>query len=347
MSTKTIELKKDKIYLKLRQSIINGKLPAGKKLPNETDFARNLKVGRITLRASLDRLEYEGYIKRIHGKGTFVSPENVKPEKIPTILVISGASTSSFENPQNYIVPEIIRFAESKELETLVTSDSTLLMFSSDDIKNYVKKNNVIGIIAVMNHFHGNEPILSKLRCSGVPVVMPHCLKNDPENTGFAGISIDERDGWKTAIEYLAERGYKNIGLIGLAGRHMFRNFSKQECLELLENNGIEPIESLLVQVNFDRELIKNTVRNMFAGEKTPTAILCYSDFCAIYVYEALKEMKLKIPKNVAVMGTCGYPDAVLLSPPAVYCRLRVRRIRGNGSGNAATAGKMVFKWKR
>ena len=59
-----VELKKDRIYQKLKQAIISSKLPAGKKLPRETDFAKTLKVGRITLRSSLDRLEYEGYIKQ-------------------------------------------------------------------------------------------------------------------------------------------------------------------------------------------------------------------------------------------------------------------------------------------
>ena len=54
----------------------------------------------------------------------------------------------------------------------------------------------------------------------------------------------------------------------------------------------------------------------MFDGDIKPSAILCYSDFAAIYVYDALKEMGLKIPEDVAVMGTCGYPDARLLSPP-------------------------------
>jgi len=310
----TVELKKDKIYNQLKQAIISSKLPAGKKLPRETDFAKSLAVGRITLRSSLDRLEHEGYIKRVHGKGTFVSPENIKPAQTASIMVVR-ADDSGFESPHNYIVPEVVRLAENKDFKTLSTTDAALLMFSSADIKSYVKDNNVIGIIAVTNGFIGDEPILNKFRNAGVPVVITHCSIKDTEVTGFTGIAINEKEGWEAAISYLAECGHQNICMLGY-GNHKFRGFNKQECIKLLEKHKVTPVESWLKVVEFDKDFIKNTIREMFSADEKPTAILCYSDFSAIYVYDALKEMKLRIPEDVAVMGTCGYPDAGLLTPP-------------------------------
>lgn len=310
----TVELKKDKIYNQLKQAIISSKLPAGRKLPRETDFAKSLAVGRITLRSSLDRLEHEGYIKRVHGKGTFVSPENVKSAKTPSIMVVRG-DEGGFEDPHNYIVPEVVRIAESKGFKTLSTTDAALLMFSSADIKNYVKDNNVIGIIAVTNGFIGDEPILNKFRSAGIPVIITHCSLKDTEVTGFTGIAINEKEGWEAAISYLTECGHKNISMLGHGG-HQFRGFSKQECMELLKKYKANSVESWIKVVEFDKEFVKNTIKKMFDSDKKPTAILCYSDFSAIYVYEALKEMNLRIPEDVAVMGTCGYPDAELLTPP-------------------------------
>ena len=309
-----VELKKDRIYNQLKQAIISSKLPAGRKLPRETDFAKSLKVGRITLRSSLDRLEHEGYIKRVHGKGTFVSPENVKPAKTQSVLVVRGAD-GGFEAPHNYIVPEIVRLEESKGCKTLSTTDTALLMFSSAEIKKYVKDNNVAGIVAVMNGFRGDEPIVKKFRNAGVPVVITHCSPEDIEVTGFNGIVINEQDGWETAIAYLTECGHKNIVMLG-HGSHKFRGFDKMGCIELLEKHGATPVKEWLKIVEFDKDEIKNTVKEMFKSDKKPTAILCYSDFSAIYVYEAIKEMNLRIPEDVSVMGICGYPDAELLSPP-------------------------------
>jgi DNA-binding LacI/PurR family transcriptional regulator len=310
----TVELKKDKIYNQLKQAIISSKLPAGRKLPRETDFAKSLHVGRITLRSSLDRLEHEGYIKRVHGKGTFVSPENIKSIKSPSIMVVRG-DDGGFEAPHNYIVPEIVRLAESKDYKTLTTTDTALLMFSSEDIKNYVKENNVIGIIAVMNGFRGNEPIIDEFRYAEVPVVITHCGPNDSEITGFNGIAINEKEGWEAAIEYLTECGHKNIAMLGY-GNHKFRGFNEQECMQLLKKYNATPVKSWIKIVKFDKDSVKNTVKEMFNSKEKPSAILCYSDFSAIYVYEALTEMNLRIPEDVAVMGTCGYQDAKLLTPP-------------------------------
>lgn len=307
-------LKKDKVYNKLKQAIINAELTPGKKLPREIDLAKTLKVGRITLRSSLDRLEHEGYVKRVHGKGTFVTPDNIN-SAAKTIMVLNG-SESGFESPHNYIVPEVVRIAESKDFKTFVTTSTALMMFSSVDIKNFVKENSVIGIIAVMNHFHGDEAILDKFRKAGVPTIITHAGLEDSEVTGFASIAINEKEGWETAIAYLAECGHKYIGMLGGPTDNRFRGYNEQECMTLLDKHGADPVESIIIRVEFDREQIKNAVRSMFEGDKKPTAILCFSDFYAIYVYEVLKEMGLKIPEDVAVMGTCGYPDARLLSPP-------------------------------
>ena len=310
-------LKKDLVYHRLRDDIRSGKLSSFERLPSEPSLAKEFKVSRVTLRSSFDRLEYEGYIKRVHGKGTFVSPENEKPAQTPAIMVVRGID-SGFEAPHNYIVPEIIRLAEIRHCTTLSITDVALNMFSSTDIKNYVKENNVIGIVAVMNGFIGNEPVIERIRGAEVPVVITHCSSKDIEITGFTGICIDEKEGWEAAIAYLAEEcGHKNISLLGYApANHRFRGFSKQECIELLKKHGATPVESLIATVKFDKEDIKNTVHEMFRGDIKPSVILCYSDFATIYVYEALKEMNLRIPEDIAVMGTCGYPDAKLLSPP-------------------------------
>ncbi|MCF6176205.1 MAG: GntR family transcriptional regulator [Victivallaceae bacterium] len=308
--------KKDLIYQQLKAEIISGKYPPDTRFPKEVDFAKQLGVGRITLRYALERLLDNGMILRIPGKGTFISPASVKSSTSPTIMTIRGAE-GGFESPYNYIVPEIVRLAGNKDCKTLSMTATTLLMFSSDDIKSYVKKNNVIGIVAIMNGFCGDEPIISKLRDAGIPVVIAHCAITDPEVTGFAGIFIDEQKSWEAAVAYLSACGHKNIGMLGYSkARDKFRGFTKQECMKLISKYGANSEESWVVAIDFDKEAIKKSVQKMFSGNTTPTAILCYSDFFAIYVYETLKAMKLKIPEDVAVMGTCGYPDARLLSPP-------------------------------
>lgn len=57
---------------KLIQSIENGDLEVGALLPTEMDMVDRYAVSRTTVRQAMQALEYDGYISRTPGKGTFV-----------------------------------------------------------------------------------------------------------------------------------------------------------------------------------------------------------------------------------------------------------------------------------
>ncbi|SDZ20111.1 GntR family transcriptional regulator [Evansella caseinilytica] len=61
----------------IKSKIMNGELERGKRLPSETDFAKELRVSRNTLREALRILEEEHIIIRKHGVGTFVNNKPV------------------------------------------------------------------------------------------------------------------------------------------------------------------------------------------------------------------------------------------------------------------------------
>ncbi|MCF6177037.1 MAG: GntR family transcriptional regulator [Victivallaceae bacterium] len=308
-------LKKDQVYQQLRESIISGKLAASDKLPRETDLATELEVSRITLRSSLNRLEQEGFIKRVQGRGTFVSPQTHKPTSNGTIMVVH-AIDSGFESSWHYIVPEISRFAQEHQLKTFVTTNTAFEMFSSSDIKAFADKNRIIGIIATMNHFIGNESIISKLQAAEVPVVLAHSGMNDSAITGFASIAVNEKAGWKAAIKHLVQCGHTNIAILGNSGATGFRDNGKAETLKQLAACGASSSPELITQTHFDKSAINNAVKALLNASPKPTAFLCFSDFYAVYVYEVLAKLNLRIPEDIAIMGICGFPDAKLLSPP-------------------------------
>lgn len=56
----------------LRAMIENGEWPAGTQIPNEDKLGAMLGISRITLRHSLRNLEAAGFLRREHGRGTFV-----------------------------------------------------------------------------------------------------------------------------------------------------------------------------------------------------------------------------------------------------------------------------------
>jgi GntR family transcriptional regulator len=76
-STKNIIPLYNRIEALLRNKILSRKYSPGEKLPSEDELLHHFGVSKITIRKALSRLETEGLIIRLRGKGTFVS------EKIP------------------------------------------------------------------------------------------------------------------------------------------------------------------------------------------------------------------------------------------------------------------------
>jgi GntR family phosphonate transport system transcriptional regulator len=62
----------ERIAIALRVEITSGSLPAGTRLPNETQLAERYGVHRHTLRQAMQRLAHEGYVSVRQGAGTFV-----------------------------------------------------------------------------------------------------------------------------------------------------------------------------------------------------------------------------------------------------------------------------------
>jgi len=60
----------------IRTMIASGELADGEALPSVRNLANELKISALTVKKAYDRLEEEGLTRTIHGKGTFVSPQN-------------------------------------------------------------------------------------------------------------------------------------------------------------------------------------------------------------------------------------------------------------------------------
>ncbi|CQR57295.1 GntR family transcriptional regulator [Paenibacillus sonchi] len=70
---------------KILDSIHDGTLKPGDKLPTELELSETNQVSRVTVRAALDALTSEGYLVRIPGKGTFITKDKIQKNVAETI----------------------------------------------------------------------------------------------------------------------------------------------------------------------------------------------------------------------------------------------------------------------
>lgn len=57
----------------IKNEIINGSLKAGSPLPSVRALSGQLKISALTVKKAYDRLDEEGFIVTVHGKGSFVA----------------------------------------------------------------------------------------------------------------------------------------------------------------------------------------------------------------------------------------------------------------------------------
>ena len=57
----------------IKQEIISGTLQEGEVLPSVRGFANELKISALTVKKAYDRLEEEGFVVTVHGKGTYLA----------------------------------------------------------------------------------------------------------------------------------------------------------------------------------------------------------------------------------------------------------------------------------
>lgn len=74
------------IKFKILELIKSGKYQVDDQLPTESEFCEEYNVSRTTVRLAIQQLELEGFVKRVQGKGTFVSTAKIQTPITQRIL---------------------------------------------------------------------------------------------------------------------------------------------------------------------------------------------------------------------------------------------------------------------
>ena len=120
---------KDKIYKRLRNEIINGKLMPGERLP-ETNLSKKFRCSRAPIREALSQLEKEGFVYRKENQGAIVtksSPEEI----IDYYSLLEVLESQAVEWATKHLPPE--------DLGQLEDLNNSMKKVSPND-ENYIEK---------------------------------------------------------------------------------------------------------------------------------------------------------------------------------------------------------------
>lgn len=176
---------------------------------------------------------------------------------------------------------------EKKQLNTLLNTQVDCIFISisktTSDLE-YVKK-----IIDTTN-----TPIIFFDRKKDIP--------------GISTITIDDHKGAYQATEHLINEGFKNIcHLSGDQNLEIYQN-RLHGYISALKDHNLPVIEENIINTGSSIEEGINAMRNLWKRKVKPDAIFSASDFTALGVCREIKNLKLKMPQDIGVIGFSNEP---------------------------------------
>ncbi|MBQ7726178.1 MAG: GntR family transcriptional regulator, partial [Clostridia bacterium] len=286
-------------------------------LPSEKQLCEMYHVSIITVRRALSELVSNNIVEKVKGKGTYVKASIRKTETEFDgnigILIIADSNH-----------PFSVDYSSLPFSGTLYDRNSWVHTIYSPIYKKLANRYNVLlgsyNADEILNHFDrtvfanvqrifllsSNREITSFLVNQKKLIVT---LNNFEPNIRTCAILSSDRKIVCQAVEYLISLGHQRIASINgriSYGASLERSMGFQEAMI---KNGLPIDFSLIKWGNMTAASGYYLTKELFEGAQKPTAIFCANDNMAAGCIYALKELGLRCPNDVSVIGYDNNPD--------------------------------------
>ena len=142
----------------------------------------------------------------------------------------------------------------------------------------------------------------------------------DPAD-GVPSVGANNWLGGLTATRHLIELGHRRIAVLGGPWRMMCSRARVDGYRTALETAGIAVDPALVREGNFHHEAGHAAGRELLSLPVRPTAVFAGNDLQALGVYEAARELGLRVPEDLSVVGFDDLPLARWVGPPLTTVR--------------------------
>ncbi len=200
---------------------------------------------------------------------------------------------------------------------SLTCSDKELVLYN---VETVTQRNYYLSKLPMLHRVDGllllslplEDAYAMNIKETGMPIVLI-----DAYSPFFTSLIVDNIEGAYQAVKYLIELGHRHIGFInGVIEGNIKFNQANDRLIGLhraFGEAGLSFEPELLLSCEWSRSGGKKAALQLLSQENRPTAIFAASDMQAIGVLEAAKELHLKVPDDVSVIGFDGIEIAELL----------------------------------
>jgi DNA-binding LacI/PurR family transcriptional regulator len=152
---------------------------------------------------------------------------------------------------------------------------------------------------------------------------IPVIAEDSPaQNQNTTIIDIDNIGGAQVAVEHLIAHGHTRIAHLGGPTQRLAADHRLQGYRQALEHAGIPYDDALVLRCSPSIRGGLQSAMTLIQQHK-PSALFCYNDLMAVGAMVACRQLDLKIPHDIAVVGFDDIAIASLIEPALTTVRVR------------------------
>lgn len=233
------------------------------------------------------------------------------------------------------IIPKIAHSFYSRLLEGVYkTADKSgydiipMVSFEDDIRERKMIRNllsiNVDGIILDISEKTKSLDVLDVISKNRIPLIF---LDRALAGHGFSQIAINDYEVTREAVLYAVKQGYESLSFFGgqpdlSSGMDRLEGFKKA----LYESN-IKIKQDWIRLGGYSKEFGYRNFMDLYNNGMLPKLIFCVSDEVAFGIYEAVNQLKLNIPRDIAVVGFGDLEISRYLTPPLTTISMPVEEL--------------------
>jgi DNA-binding LacI/PurR family transcriptional regulator len=153
-----------------------------------------------------------------------------------------------------------------------------------------------------------------QLRARGIPFVVFDPTVELPDGVPFVGAT--NWSGGRSATRHLIQLGHRRVAIIAGPDRVLCCRARLDGYRSAMEAAGLPVDADLVARAGLTTEEGREAALDLLDRPDRPSAVFAGNDLQALGVYQAARELGLRIPADLSVVGFDDLPIAALVEPP-------------------------------
>jgi LacI family transcriptional regulator len=186
----------------------------------------------------------------------------------------------------------------------IAESEFDLLVYTTGDVRKSGRAFHEQKYVSILNNSITDGAIIVAPVASEFSTEAP-IVSVDPimSNPNYPSVHATNYEGAMDAMDYLLGLGHKRIGFISGRTELESSNRRLKGYRDTLDKVGITIDEKLIASGDYTTETGTISAKKLLSLDEPPTAIFASNDQTAMGVFQAAQEMKIRIPRDLSVIG--------------------------------------------